>query len=164
LMAIVSQQPGRRGRGVELVLLLLGLAIGLYAYLQVGLATEGAPPADIVTQVGVLVVLALVTHVVLRWRAPYADPVILPVAVALNGIGLAMIHRIDIAEGSAFASRQVLWTMLGVAAAVAVVIALRDHRLLRRYTYLSMILGLVMLLLPLLPGLGRTINGARIWI
>src|SRR5690606_2970248 len=64
LMAIVSQQPGRRGRGVELVLLLLGLAIGLYAYLQVGLATEGAPPADIVTQVGVLVVLALVTHVV----------------------------------------------------------------------------------------------------
>ncbi|MCM3661177.1 FtsW/RodA/SpoVE family cell cycle protein [Georgenia satyanarayanai] len=163
-MAIVSQQPGRRGRGVELVLLLLGLAIGLYAYLQVGLATEGAPPADIVTQAGVLVVLALATHVVLRWRAPYADPVILPVAVALNGLGLAMIHRIDVAEGSTFASRQVLWTMLGIAAAVAVVIALRDHRLLRRYTYLSMILGLVMLLLPLLPGLGRTINGARIWI
>ncbi|WP_413451674.1 FtsW/RodA/SpoVE family cell cycle protein [Georgenia phoenicis] len=163
-MAIVNPQAARPGRWVELGLLLVALAIGLYAYLQVGLATAGSPPAGMVTQAGVLVVLALVTHVVLRWRAPYADPVILPVAVALNGLGLAMIHRIDIAEDSTFASRQVLWTMIGVAAAVAVVIALRDHRLLRRYTYLSMIVGLVMLLLPLLPGLGRTINGARIWI
>ncbi|WP_324650197.1 FtsW/RodA/SpoVE family cell cycle protein [Georgenia sp. H159] len=163
-MAIVSQQAARPGRWVELAMLLLALAIGLYAYLQVGLATTGSPPAGMVTQVGVLVLLALVTHVVLRWRAPYADPVILPTAVALNGLGLAMIHRLDIAEGTAFASRQVLWTMLGMGAAVAVVVALRDHRLLRRYTYSAMIVGLAMLLLPLLPGLGREINGARIWI
>jgi len=163
-MAIVSQQAGRPGRWVELGLLAVAIAIGLYAYVQVGLATTGEVPSGIVTQLGVLVVLAVLTHVVLRWRAPYADPVILPTAVALNGLGLAMIYRIDQAEGTSFASRQVMWTMLGVAAAVAVVVLLRDHRQLRRYTYLSMILGLLMLLLPLVPGLGATINGARIWI
>ena len=163
-MAIISQRAGRPGRWVELGLLALALAIGLYAYLQVGLATTGSPPTGMVTHVGVLVLLALGAHIVLRWRAPYADPVILPTAVALNGLGLAMIHRIDHAEGTAFASRQVMWTMIGMVAAVAVVIALRDHRLLRRYTYLSMVVGLVMLLLPLLPVLGQEINGARIWI
>ena len=79
-MAIVSQRAGRPGRWVEFLLLLLALAIGLYAYLQVGLATTGTPPAGMVTHVGVLVLLALGAHVVLRWRAPYADPVILPTA------------------------------------------------------------------------------------
>ncbi len=163
-MAIIDPQAGRPARWVELGLMVLALAIGLYAYLQVGLATTGSPPSGMVSQLGVLVVLALGVHVVLRWRAPYADPVILPIAVALNGLGLAMIHRIDHAEETAFASRQVLWTMLGMAAAVAVVIALRDHRRLRRYTYLSMVGGLAMLLLPLMPVLGQEINGARIWI
>ena len=168
-MAIVSQQSARSGRWVELMLLIVALAIGLYAYLQVGLATTGTPPAGLLTHVGVLVVLALGTHIVLRWRAPYADPVILPVAVALNGIGLAMLYRLDHAYelrdmASGFAGRQVLWSLLGIGAAVAVVIVLRDHRTLRRYTYLSMIAGLAMLLLPLVPGLGREINGARIWI
>src|SRR5690606_15277871 len=132
--------------------------------LQVRPPAPGPPPSARHSQLRVLVVLALGVHVVLRWRAPYADPVILPIAVALNGLGLAMIHRIDHAEETAFASRQVLWTMLGMAAAVAVVIALRDHRRLRRYTYLSMVGGLAMLLLPLMPVLGQEINGARIWI
>ena len=163
-MAIITQQVARPGRWVELVLLVLALTIGLYAYLQVGLATTGAVPAGLLTHVGVLAALALGTHLVLRWRAPYADPVILPIAVALNGLGLAMIHRLDHATGSAFAGRQVLWTLLGMAAAVAVVVVLRDHRTLRRYTYLSMIAGLAMLLLPLTPVLGQEINGARIWI
>ncbi len=168
-MAIISQQTSRRGRWSELGLLVLALAIGLYAYLQVGLATTGSPPTGMVTHVGVLVLLALGTHVVLRWRAPYADPVILPTAVALNGLGLAMIHRLDHAYAlrdmtSGFAPRQVMWTALGMVAAVVVIIALRDHRLLRRYTYISMIVGLAMLLLPLLPVLGEEINGARIWI
>src|SRR5690606_11073527 len=90
LMAIIDPQAGRPARWVELGLMVLALAIGLYAYLQVGLATTGSPPSGMVSQLGVLVVLALGVHVVLRWCAPYADPVILPIAVALNGLGLAM--------------------------------------------------------------------------
>ncbi|MFC4554817.1 FtsW/RodA/SpoVE family cell cycle protein [Georgenia faecalis] len=168
-MVTITEQRARSGRGVELVLLLLALAVGLYAYAQVGLATTGALPVGMAVHGGSLAVLALGTHVVLRWRASYADPVILPVVVALNGIGLAMIYRLDQAYEAAdrtagFADRQVLWTAIGVLAAVGVLIALRDHRTLRRYTYTAMVAGLVLLLLPLLPGLGKTINGARIWI
>ena len=168
-MATIMQQPARSGRGIELLLLLVAVGIGLYAYLQVGLATTGAPPVGMLTHAGVLAGLALVAHIALRWRARYADPVILPTAVALNGIGLAMIHRIDHALAlrnlpTDFADRQVMWTTLGMLAAVTIVVLLRDHRTLRRYTYLSMIAGLALLLLPLLPVIGREINGARIWI
>ncbi|MEE6287035.1 FtsW/RodA/SpoVE family cell cycle protein [Georgenia sp. MJ173] len=168
-MATITQQTARSGRGIELVMLALGLGIGLYAYLQVGLATTGSPPAGMLTHGGVLAALALLAHVALRWRARYADPVILPTAVALNGIGLAMIYRLDHAYAlremtTGFANRQVLWTVIGMLAAVVILVVLRDHRTLRRYTYLSMIAGLVLLLLPLLPIIGNEINGARIWI
>jgi cell division protein FtsW (lipid II flippase) len=105
---------------------------------------------------------------VLRWKAAYADPVLLPIVTVLNGFGLVMIHRLDLARGKlgtdGDAYRQIIWTALGVGLAIAVIIVLRDHRLLRRYTYVSMAVGFVLLLLPLVPGLGQTINGSQIWI
>ncbi|WP_250505462.1 FtsW/RodA/SpoVE family cell cycle protein [Bowdeniella massiliensis] len=169
-MATVAMRPARSGRLTELLLLLPALALGLYAYVQVGLAVDGAVPARLTTYAAGFSVLAIITHLVVRWRAPYADPVILPIAVALNGIGLAMIARLDIAykakdpNAHAFASGQLQWTILGIALGLAVILLLRDHRTLRRFTYLSLIGGLIMLLLPLVPGLGKTINGSRIWI
>jgi cell division protein FtsW (lipid II flippase) len=107
-------------------------------------------------------------HLVLRWRAAYADPLLLPIVTTLNGLGLVMIHRLDLAKGKlgsdGDAYRQIIWTALAVALAVGVIVALRDHRLLRRFTYLSMAAGFVLLLLPLVPGIGETVNGSQIWI
>ncbi len=169
-MATVSPHAARPGRSLELLLLLPALALGVGAYALVGVATAGSMPADIVAYSAGLVALALGMHVVLRWRAPYADPVILPVVVALNGIGLAMIYRLDHAyaaagrENATFAERQLSWTAISVVAAAAVLLLLRDHRTLRRYTYTAMVAGLLLLVLPLAPGIGRTINGAKIWI
>ncbi|MPV37089.1 FtsW/RodA/SpoVE family cell cycle protein [Georgenia subflava] len=168
-MAIVSEQRASTGRLAELGLLALALVIVLAAYAQVALATTGSLPANLATRGGGLAGLALIAHLLVRWRAPYADPVLLPIVVALNGIGLTMIYRIDqalVARGStaANADRQLLWTLVGVVAAVAVLWFLRDHRVLRRYTYTAMVAGLVLLVLPLVPGLGVSINGARIWI
>src|SRR5699024_7474006 len=104
---------------------------------------------------------------VLRWRASYADPIILPIATLLNGIGLVMIHRLDLAAGRDFteglALRQPLFTGLGVAIALAVLIALRDHRVLRRCTFTAAVLPLVFIALPLTPR-ADTVYGARIWI
>ena len=165
-MATVAPHRVRAGRSLELALLVLALSIGVGAY---ALATAGTMPADIFGYGAGLVALSVGLHLVLRWRAPYADPVILPVAVALNGIGLAMIYRIDFAYGlrgreSTFAERQLGWTTLGIVLAAAVLILLRDHRTLRRYTYTAMIAGLALIVLPLVPGLGAEINGARIWI
>ncbi len=163
-MAVVTQERTRAGRGLELVLLLLAVALGVAAYIEVGLAVDGELPAKLLHHCGALAAMALGLHVVVRLRAPHADPVILPIAVALNGIGLAMIYRLDLAYAarsmpSGFANRQVLWSALGVAAAAAILLWLRDHRTLRRFTYISMITGLVLLLL-----VGKEINGARIWI
>jgi cell division protein FtsW (lipid II flippase) len=168
-MVTVRPHDVRPGRGVELGLLLVALALGVGAYALVGLNVTGTLPADISVYGGGLAALSLVLHLVLRWRAPYADPVILPAAVALNGIGLAMIYRLDLAESvpddpSTFADRQLVWTTLGFVLAGAVLVLLRDHRTLRRYTYTAMVAGLALVVLPLLPGLGATINGARIWV
>jgi cell division protein FtsW (lipid II flippase) len=159
----------RKRRGVELGLLVLALAIGVSSYAFVGLGVEGKVPSNTVEYGGGLVVLALACHLVVRFRAPYADPVILPCVVALNGIGLAMIHRIDLAKEAAgdahdFAQQQLTWMTLGVVLFVVTLVALRDHRVLQRFTYTAGLAGIVLLLLPLVPGLGIDINGARIWI
>lgn len=163
-MAVVRQQSARSGRWPELGLLAVAVALVLLGYVQVALNTTEALPTDLLQRGGLFAGFALVAHLVVRWRAPYADPVILPVVILLNGIGLTMIHRLDIAEGTAGVDRQLMWTALGIALALLVVLLVRDHRALRGLTYTSMVVGIVLLLLPMVPGLGRTINGARIWI
>ncbi|MFC7403938.1 FtsW/RodA/SpoVE family cell cycle protein [Georgenia alba] len=167
-MAVVSQERPRTGRAAELGLLVIALAIAIGAYVQVSLVLTGELPANLATRAGGLAALAVVAHVLVRWKATYADPVILPIAVALNGIGLTMIYRIDLAAGEAGeagdADRQLMWTVVGVAAAMATLWLLKDHRILRRYTYTAMLAGLALIALPLVPFLGATINGARIWV
>src|SRR3954469_25347907 len=154
----------RRRRGAELFLLVLALAVGIGAYAAVGLGVKGQLPVDMVAYSGWLAALAVAAHVVLRLTAPYADPVLLPVVTALNGLGLAMIYRIDLASRTDHSAKQLMWTTLGVGLFAAVLLLLRDHRRLQAYTYTFGLGALVLLLLPLVPGLGKEINGARIWI
>ncbi|GMA41679.1 FtsW/RodA/SpoVE family cell cycle protein [Mobilicoccus caccae] len=142
------------------------MTIVLLAYVAVGLGVNDTVPLDLLTHGGALLALTVGFHIVLRWRASYADPLMLPIASLLNGLGLVMIHRLDLAKGpeSEMAGRQVMWSALAVVVAALVLVFLRDHRRLRRYTYTFMAAGLIFLLLPLVPGLGRQIYGARIWI
>jgi cell division protein FtsW (lipid II flippase) len=159
----------RRRRGAELFLLVLALAVGIGAYAAVGIGVEGEVPADIIGYGGWLAALIVVAHVTVRLVAPYADPVLLPVVAALNGLGLAIIHRLDLAKEAAgrpdgFAQQQLIWMTLGVGLFVATLVLLRDHRVLQRFTYTSGLAAIVLLLLPIVPGLGKEINGARIWI
>jgi cell division protein FtsW (lipid II flippase) len=158
----------RTRRNAELGLLVLAIGIVLLAWVTTDLNRNGTVPANIIPVAGGFTLLMLTIHLVLRWKAAYADPVLLPIATVLNGLGLVMIHRLDLARGKlgtdGDAYRQIIWTTLAVALAVAVIVVLRDHRLLRRYTYVSMAVGFVLLLMPLVPGLGQTINGSQIWI
>lgn len=169
-MATVMPVSGRRGRWAELALLVPAVGVGVYAYLQVGLATAGAAPSDLLTFTLLLAGIGLTLHVILRWRAPYADQVLMPLVLALNGIGLAMIARVHRAlEGRNVAwdqgpSRQMMWIVLGALVAIAVLVMLRDHRTLRRYTWTALVAGLLLLLMPLAPVIGREINGSRLWI
>jgi cell division protein FtsW (lipid II flippase) len=159
----------RRRRGAELFLLVLALAVGVGAYAAVGLGVEGEVPADILGYGGWLAALIIAAHIVVRFTAPYADPVLLPVVAALNGLGLAVIHRLDLAYEAAdrsagFAQRQLIWMTVGVVLFLATLVFLRDHRVLQRLTYTVGLAAILLLLLPMVPGLGTTINGARIWI
>lgn len=167
-MTLVTSVRPRTGRTRELVLLLFAVAIVLLAYLNTGLAAQGAVPAGIVASGLALLGISLAFHLVLRWRARYADPLLLPVATLLNGLGLVMIWRIDLASGrdpgAWVVNRQLLWSAVAVAVAATVLVLVKDHRTLRRYTFTAMAVGFVLLLLPMVPVLGYEENGSRLWI
>jgi len=155
-------------RLAELWLLVLAVTAGIGSFALVGLGMDGHLPQHFWVESGSLAAIALVAHVVVRIKAPFADQTILPTVVLLNGIGLAMILRIEQAgtRGAALADagRNTQWSALGVLMACVVIWFLKDHRMLRRLTYTAMFASLVFIAAPLLPGVGRTINGARIWI
>ncbi len=166
-MTTVTARRPRTRRNVELALLLLALVVAMGGYGLVGVTQDGAWPPGLLGYGAGLAAIALALHLVVRFTAPYADPVLLPIATALNGLGLAMIHRLDTArstDAAAFAPRQLVWSAIAVLLAAVVLVVLRDHRVLQRYTFTAMVTGLVLLLLPLVPFLGRRINGAQIWI
>ena len=167
-MATVSIAPARSRRLVEVLLLLLALAVGVGGYVLASLNYTGALPANLFTHVAVLVVLAVIAEVGVHFLAPYADPVILPVAVALTGLGLAMIYRLDLSYerlgGETVGMRQGVYVAASIVLAALFLTAVRDHRRLRRYTYTFGALSLVLLLLPMIPGLGTETYGARVWI
>ncbi|CAL9295681.1 FtsW/RodA/SpoVE family cell cycle protein [Streptomyces sp. SudanB182_2057] len=151
-----------RRRGVELSLLVLAVLLSVYGYCAVGLARTGTVPPGAVGYGAGLGVLALFAHIAVRIRAPYADPLPLPIGVLLNGLGLVLIYRLDLeTPGDRAAPTQLVWSTLGVGLFIGVVLVLRDHRVLQRYAYVCVVAALVLLALPILF---PAVNGARIWI
>jgi cell division protein FtsW (lipid II flippase) len=163
-----------RSRSHEAILLAAAMGLGIAAFV---IARENMDVSDAPTRIQFLLVCCIgaAAHFGLQRFAPNADQVVLPTALLLNLLGLVMIHRLDVAEESRAARQgsalpaptfltQSAWTMLGLSLLVAVLLLLHDHRVLQRYTYTSMAIGLALLLLPLLPVVGATINGARLWI
>ncbi|MFH8473148.1 FtsW/RodA/SpoVE family cell cycle protein [Streptomyces sp. NPDC018000] len=149
-------------RGVELLLLIGAVLISVYGYAAVGLARSGAVPPDVAAYGAGLGLLALLAHLAVRFRAPYADPLLLPIAVLLNGLGLVLIYRLDLeTPKDQAAPTQLIWSTLGVAFFIAVVVFLRDHRVLQRYAYLSVATALVLMIVPIFF---PAVNGAKIWI
>ena len=167
----MNQAPSQTARPrtyrlAELGLLILAIAVATSAYALVGLGVEDTIPANVYGYAAWLAALGVILHIIVWIKAKYADPVLVPIAVLLNGLGLAMIYRVDLGRDEYLGSAmtQLVWMSLGVGLAIVVIFVVRDHRWLRRYTYVSGFAALVFLLLPLIPGIGKTINGARIWI
>ncbi|MCZ0986948.1 FtsW/RodA/SpoVE family cell cycle protein [Streptomyces diastatochromogenes] len=151
-----------RRRGIELALIVLAVLLSVYGYCAVGLARTGTVPPGAVGYGAGLGVLALCAHLAVRIRAPYADPLPLPIGVLLNGLGLVLIYRLDLeTPGDRAAPTQLVWSTLGVGLFIVVVLMLRDHRVLQRYSYVCVVAALALLLLPILF---PAVNGARIWI
>lgn len=153
-----GRRPARRRTELGLIVLAVLLTGGLYALASAG--RVGSIPANIGPFLGVILALLLIGHIANRILAPEADPILLPVAGLLNGIGYVFIARLSTAEASA----QALWSAIGMAAFVLTLVVVRRARDLARYRYTWAALGFVLLLLPLVPGLGENIYGARLWI
>lgn len=169
-MATIVSYTARPRRLTQALLLAFAVSVGVTAYALVGLGRFEELPADLM-QVGIgAAVVAVLLQIAVMWRAPYADPTILPIVVLLNMLGVAVIASIDSANtlygprATAMADRQMIWSVLGAALCIGVLVALRDHRWLRRYTWIFALTGALLLLMPLVPGLGSERNGSRIWI
>ena len=136
-------------RNLELLLLLFAFGIVGASITLVELGALGAVQGPVLALGAVLGVIILVIHVALRFVASQADPFILPVITLLNGLGIAEIYRLDIGKKysgwEAAGVRQIAWTALAMLIALAVLLLIRNHRVLQRYRYVAMFIGIVLL-------------------
>ncbi|AOE34328.1 RodA [Mycobacterium tuberculosis] len=158
-------------RNAELLLLCFAAVITFAALLVVQANQDQGVPWDLTSYGLAFLTLFGSAHLAIRRFAPYTDPLLLPVVALLNGLGLVMIHRLDLVDNEIgehrhpSANQQMLWTLVGVAAFALVVTFLKDHRQLARYGYICGLAGLVFLAVPaLLPAALSEQNGAKIWI
>lgn len=159
--------PARR-RNIELVLLIFALAIGGAAITLVQLGALGRVGTAVLLLSGLVSLLVVGMHIALRVVAPDADPFLLPIATLLNGLGIAEITRLDIAEKltgwDAAGIRQIAWSAIAIAIALATILVIRNHRVLQRYRYVAMFTAFLLLVLPVIPGIRSPRFGAYIWI
>jgi cell division protein FtsW (lipid II flippase) len=155
--ALRAQRPPQ-GTALALTILALVLAVGAYAI--VGLGKSGRVPEDLALYGSIFAVGYLAAHLLIRRFAPAADPALFPTAGVLTGLGFAVIFRLS----GGFAAEQATWIVVGLLAFCGTLLLVRDHRQLDAFTYTIGLAGLVLLLLPIVPGIGRTINGARLWV
>jgi cell division protein FtsW (lipid II flippase) len=156
----VSGVIGAARRNAELGLMILAAALTVGAYLLASLGRTSSLPADVGPFLGVVIGLFVIAHVATRRLAPNADGTLLPLAALLNGLGYVFIARLD----HRLAGLQALWTALGIAAFVGTLLVVKRTRDLERYRYTFALIGIGLLLMPLLPVVGRNINGARLWV
>jgi hypothetical protein len=137
-----SATPVPTRRGTELALLVFAVLITVVAQCIVDLTITGSLRADIATFGAWFAALWAVAHLAVRRWAPYADPLLLPAVALLSGLGLAVIHRLDLSAEQIDstvtredAPVQLLWATVGTVLFVAVLLVVRDHRALSRYAY-----------------------------
>ena len=141
-------------------LVVVGTLVGA-AFTSVYIARQEVVSTESLSYALFFLGLYVAAHLITRLTVPHADPYLLPMAGLLTGIGLTEIYRLN--EDEAF--RQGLWIVIGLAAFAGTLIALRiDYRRLETYKYLFGLGALVLLALPAMPVIGRTVNGARLWV
>ncbi|WP_053728935.1 FtsW/RodA/SpoVE family cell cycle protein [Streptomyces sp. WM6378] len=165
--AALAQAPNRRRAEAWLLGFVVLITVG--GYTCTGLSMDGRLPSGLPGFAAAVFLLALVPHLAVRRWASRADPLLLPLALLLTGLGLVLMYRLDITYAAEprlripqAGSGQLMWTVIGVAVCVGVLVILRDHRWLQRYLYLMMAVALVLLMAPAFFGADQF--GAKRWI
>lgn len=147
-------------RNIELILLLVATPIVILPFAMLIVNNGGTPTAETLgTPIGIFVAFAI-SHLAVRKFAPGADPAILPLAYALSGIGIAFVTRL----APDMAIRQLIWLYVGIAFMVLILVFVRRIDKSAKYKYTLMVIGVILLLSPLLPGIGMEQYGSRIWL
>ncbi|MGH2757488.1 MAG: FtsW/RodA/SpoVE family cell cycle protein, partial [Actinomycetota bacterium] len=158
-------QAAAVSRNRELSLLILGLIVGGGALALVALARDDADVAIAAPFVTVFAGVYLAAHFAVRRFAPRANPLILPLAGIVNGLGIAAIFRLsEYKPYEDAASAQLTWTIVGIGCFIGTLVLVRDARVLTRFKYIFGFAGVGLMLLPLAPGVGKEINGAQLWV
>lgn len=159
--AIIGRPKPRRRR--ELGLLFVGAIAVVFATLIESVAKTNALPAHVIGFLIGLAAICLVVQVVNRRLVPDADPLLVPVALMLNGVGYVMIERIN----PSYAGQQLGWTAIGLALYTGLLVIVRRSRDLERYRYLLALVALLLLISPMLPVLGNSpanTMGEKLWV
>ena len=159
-MSQAAPSHGRAPLGSAIAFTVVAFALSIGAYVIAGYGKRGQLPATFALYATIFAGGYVAALVLIRRFAPAADPALFPTAGVLVGLGFAMIFRLS----GGLAAEQATWIVVGLLAFAATLVVVRDHRMLDAYTYTIGLLGLVLLMLPMVPGIGKTINGARLWV
>ena len=171
-------------RRAELQLIALAIGVVAFAFVNVGLSLKGQSFGTIFSYVVIFAAVSLAAHLVVRKWAPYADPLMLPLALLLNGLGLAMLYRLfEVGRNGnpgpfSFSGKvipistlshnavtmQILYTVIGLCAFAAFLLYVKEPRMMHRYTYLFGMIGLFLFALPAIGLPGSEVQGAKIQI
>ncbi|WP_184539672.1 FtsW/RodA/SpoVE family cell cycle protein [Micromonospora polyrhachis] len=166
----------RSRRNSELALLLMAMALVMAYSATVEANLFDTVTADFWVPTALLTALFLGLHLVIRFLAPYADPVLVPAVALLNGLGVAFLRRIDLAKAdpeerpdfpifAGIGGTQLTWTLIAIVLAAGLLFIIRDHRSVSRYAYTLGLAGIVLVMIPaVLPRAYSEINGAKLWI
>ncbi len=135
------------------------LIVGAF-YVLASLGAKGQMPPRLWSFLGAIAAISLAMHVAIRFLAPHASQVLLPIATLLNGIGYVEISRWN----PVYAGYQSLWFLISAIGLVVTLVLVRHVRDLDRYRYLTLLGAFFLLLAPLIPHFGESVNGARLWI
>jgi cell division protein FtsW (lipid II flippase) len=166
----------RTHRNTELVMLLFVMGIVAVYAATVEANVLGTITPDFWVPTAILTVFFVALHIVIRYLAPYADPVLVPAVALLNGLGVAFLRRLDLARANVSAradlttfagegGKQLAWTLIALVLAGVLLVVVRDHRVISRYAYTLGLVGIVLVMLPaILPASISEQNGAKLWI
>jgi cell division protein FtsW (lipid II flippase) len=166
----------KNGRNAELGLLAFAMVIVAVYGATVEAAQFGKITTTFWIPAALLSALFLALHMVVRFTAPYADPVLIPAVALINGLGVGFLRRLDLAKAIAdkqpepgfFAGvggRQLAWTLAALILAAILLVVVRDHKIVSRYAYTLGLVGIVLVMIPaVLPGSISEVNGAKLWI
>jgi len=176
---------GEPRRNSEFYLLAFAFGVVAFAFLNVGATLKGQPVTTIFEYLIAFIVITLLAHLAMRRWAPYADPLLLPIATILNGLGLVFIYRLTLVgkfgnpgnsntkSGLAVpmslstTMTQIIYTLIGIACFIAILKFISEPRVLQRYTYILGTVGVFLIALPaFLPSSisGVANTGAKIQI